>query len=133
MKKYFLAQSILIMFALIFFQSCKGTPTKTAVPSISAEQVKADIAAKKDFLLLDVRTPEEFDGPLGHIPGAIQIPVQQLEERIGELAKYKDKDIRVYCRSGHRSVRGTKILLKHGYKATNMLGGMKAWNKLENK
>ena len=133
MKKQFIAQSILILSALLFFQACKGTPTKAAVPSISAEQVKQNIAEKKDFLILDVRTPKEFDGPLGHIPGAIQIPVQQLEARIAELDSLKDKDILVYCRRGHRSVRGTEILLKHGFKATNMLGGMKAWNKLENK
>ncbi len=130
MKRYFIARSLLLVFALLFFLACKGEPQKSVVPSITAEQVRQNIAAQKDFLILDVRTPEEFNGPLGHIPGAVQIPVQQLEDRIGELAQYKDKDILVYCRSGHRSVRGTKILLKAGYKATNMLGGMKAWNKL---
>jgi len=133
MKRYFLSQSLLLFLPLLFLQACKGEPQKAAVPSVSAEQVQKDIAAKKDFIILDVRTPEEFDGPLGHIPGAMQIPVQQLEERIAELDSLKNKEFLVYCRSGHRSLRGTKILLKHGFKATNMLGGMKAWNKLAGK
>ena len=61
---------------------------------------------------------------------AILISLEQLEKRIAELEKYKDREIIVYCRSGIRSLSGTRLLLKYGYNAFNLLGGIIAWNKL---
>ena len=86
---------------------------------------------KNNTLLLDVRTLDEFDGPLGHIIGAVLIPIQEIEQRIDELNKHKEKEIIVICRSGNRSQTGTRILISHGFNAVNMLGGMKAWNDLQ--
>jgi rhodanese-related sulfurtransferase len=81
-----------------------------------------------DMIILDVRKPEELNGPLGKIDGAINIPVQELEKRINELDQYKDKAIAVICKTGHRSLTGTEILLKHGFtKAKNVEGGMTAY------
>ena len=76
------------------------------------------------LVVLDVRTPQELRGPLGKIDGVINIPVQQLEERINELEPYKDKEIAVICRTGNRSSKGTIILNENGYNAKNVLGGM---------
>jgi rhodanese-related sulfurtransferase len=78
-------------------------------------------------IVLDVRTPAEFNSSTGHLAKAILIPVQELERRIDELQKYKQKSIIVYCRTGHRSTSGTEILLKHGYNARNMEGGITRW------
>ena len=78
-------------------------------------------------VLLDVRTPEEFNGETGHLAGAFLIPVEELEDRVGELTKYRDRTIVVYCRTGHRSIRGTEILQRHGFKAMNMQGGITRW------
>lgn len=75
-------------------------------------------------LLLDVRTPEEFAS--GHIPSAVNIPVQELERRIGEL-KAKDRPIVLYCRSGNRSNRAAGVLKSAGYAAVHDLGAMSRW------
>lgn len=97
---------------------------------VSVEQVRQMITEKDSIILLDVRTVLEFDGSLGHIPGAILIPLAELESRMDELEVYKDAEVIVICRSGNRSGRATRILSDNGFKAYNMLGGMLAWNKI---
>jgi phage shock protein E len=74
--------------------------------------------------LLDVRSPEEFEG--GHLPGALNIPVQELDRRLGEVGP-AEHDVVVYCRSGHRSSRATEILREHGFTRVHNLGPMTAW------
>jgi phage shock protein E len=74
--------------------------------------------------LLDVRSPEEFAG--GHLPGAVNIPVQELERRLAEVGP-TDGDLIVYCRSGHRSSRATDLLRQHGFTKVHNLGPMTAW------
>ncbi len=76
------------------------------------------------FMLLDVRTAEEYAE--GHIRGAKLIPVQELEQRISEVPK--DRQVYVYCRSGGRSSRASKILADAGYaRIENVQGGFMAW------
>jgi rhodanese-related sulfurtransferase len=76
--------------------------------------------------VLDVREPEEFTGPLGHIRGAKLIPLGQLAERIGELSK--DKPMVAVCRAGGRSAQATLILQQAGFdKIANLPGGMLRW------
>jgi len=87
---------------------------------------------KNNVVLLDVRTPEEFNGTapdkFGRLAGAINIPVQQLEKRMGELNKYKNKEIIVYCSHSHRSPRASYMLMQNGFtKVTNMEFGMSEW------
>lgn len=100
---------------------------KNKPESISVSELKAEMKTDTSLIILDVRTPEELLGPLGHIDGVINIPVQELESRIGELNKYKDKNIAVICRSGHRSSMAQEILSKHGIKSKNVKGGMSAY------
>tara|TARA_Y100000768_G_scaffold286451_1_gene220782 strand:+ start:102 stop:491 length:390 start_codon:yes stop_codon:yes gene_type:complete len=71
---------------------------------------------------LDVRTAEEHK--IKSIPDTDCIQVQEIEKRIVELDKYRDKKIIFYCRSGNRFGTSTKILNENGFKAFNMLGGM---------
>ena len=78
------------------------------------------------YYFLDVRTAEEHK--IKSIPNTDCIPVQEIENKIVELDKYRDKKIIVYCRSGNRSGTATKILNENGFKAYNMLGGMNEWN-----
>jgi rhodanese-related sulfurtransferase/predicted nucleic-acid-binding Zn-ribbon protein len=85
------------------------------------------------LVLLDVRTPEEFNGTVadkfGRLAGAINIPVQELEKRITELKAYKDKEIIVYCSHSHRSPMASYMLMQHGFtKVTNMEYGMSEWH-----
>ncbi len=75
-------------------------------------------------LLLDVRTPAEFAA--GHLPKAVNVPVQELEQRMTEIGP-KDWPIVVYCRSGHRSSRAGGLLKTAGYSAVHDLGAMSSW------
>ncbi len=118
--------SIIAALFLLSINACAQEGFK----SITVEQLQKQIASDSTLVVLDVRTPQELSGPLGQIEGVVNIPVQNLNERIAELDKYKDRPIAVICRSGHRSGNATPILIKHNFNATNILGGMIAWNKM---
>ena len=76
--------------------------------------------------VLDVREPDEFSGPLGHIRGAKLIPLGELSGRTGELAK--DKPMIAVCRAGGRSAQATLILQQAGFdRIANLPGGMLRW------
>lgn len=74
--------------------------------------------------LVDVRSPGEYAG--GHIDGAVNIPVQELSERVAELAP-NDKPIVVYCQSGMRSASAARFLRAAGFKSVHNLGAMRSW------
>ncbi|MCF7825165.1 MAG: rhodanese-like domain-containing protein [Candidatus Marinimicrobia bacterium] len=77
-------------------------------------------------LLLDVRTKEEYNR--GYIKGAILIPLQELQARAGELEKYQNNPILIYCATGNRSTTASKILLDRGYKdVMNLRMGIMGW------
>jgi rhodanese-related sulfurtransferase len=93
-------------------------------PSISPEALQARIASGDAPLLLDVRTPAEFQD--GHIPGAINVPHEQVASRAAELAS--QNGVAVYCMKGPRARLGEQALLAAG--ATEVLhveGGFSAW------
>jgi len=117
-----------ILLIIILFTSFSWAQ-KDSTNFMSMEKFKDELKTNKQLIVLDVRTPQELEDPLGKIEGEINIPVQQLEKRVGELKDYKDKEIAVICTSGIRSLQGTEILLKNGFKAKNVLGGMIAFRK----
>jgi rhodanese-related sulfurtransferase len=81
---------------------------------------------KEDALVLDVREPAEFNA--GHILNARNIPLAELEKRVGELSKWKDKPIVIACATGNRSSSALGVLKKQGYeRAVNLAGGFAAW------
>lgn len=82
-----------------------------------------------DVILLDVRTKEEYDGSShpehGTFRNAINIPIQELDSRLTELEKYKDREMIVYCSYSKRSSRASYLLAQHGFaKIMNMEGGL---------
>ncbi len=82
------------------------------------------LAAMADTpMLLDVRTPTEFAG--GHIPDAVNIPVDDLRGRLAELPK--DRPVVAYCQVGQRGYLATRILMQAGYSASNLGGGYKTY------
>ena len=127
-------QQVIYVITALIAVSCNQKPIEQIpvkeFPNITVADIQKKINVKNNILLLDVRTVAEFDGPLGHIAGAVLIPIQEIEQRIDELNKHKEKEIIVICRSGNRSQTGTRILISHGFNAVNMVGGMKAWNDL---
>ena len=82
------------------------------------------IYKNEEMIILDVRTEQEYKE--GHIPGAILIPLQELESRLDELDK--EEKYLIVCRSGSRSAQASEILVSNGFKhITNMQGGMLDW------
>jgi rhodanese-related sulfurtransferase len=80
----------------------------------------------QNALLLDVREANEFKG--GKLPGAVHIPLSQLKERVGELAKMTSRPVVVYCGVGRRARSAGALLANAGFGSTYMLsGGLKAW------
>jgi rhodanese-related sulfurtransferase len=85
-------------------------------------QADAD-AIDEGRLLLDVRTPEEFAG--GHVPGAVNVPVDELRSRLGELPR--SRGVTAYCQVGQRGYLATRILMQAGFDAVNLGGGYKTY------
>jgi len=75
-------------------------------------------------VLLDVRTESEFAS--GHLPGAVNIPLALLKERVTGLI-WRDKPVVVYCRSGGRSARAAEVMRNRGYESICDLGAMGNW------
>lgn len=80
-----------------------------------------------DALLLDVRDPDEFES--GHIPGAVNLPLNELRTRLGELPG--DRAIWTYCGVGQRAYYATRILLQNGRDAKNLAGGMNTYRQIK--
>lgn len=96
------------------------------VKNVSAEEAYALINEDSEFIILDVRTKEEYDS--GHIPGAKLIPVQILPMKLAELDKYKEKPVLVYCASGGRSPRAVDTLVNNSFKKIYHLSrGISSW------
>ena len=82
------------------------------------------------LLILDVRGPDEFTGPLGHIAGAINLPLNDLPERLSELVR-KDGPVVVVCKTDRRSSIAADQLRKAGVADVSVLrGGMESWREL---
>lgn len=124
MIKYynFILSLLFVLSSVIFAQQKSGT-------SITITEFREKLKAGENILVLDVRTPEELLGPLGKIGSAINIPVQELAQRISELEKYKEKEILVICRTQNRSALAVEYLNNKGYNSKNVLGGMLEYNK----
>ena len=94
-------------------------------PQAALERIRTD----KNIVLLDVRSREEYNDELGHLENSILIPINELEDRVGELARYKDKTVIAYCSHGIRSARAAKFLTKKGFSVLSLMGGLTKWNR----
>lgn len=126
----------LAVIAVGIFLVTSNTPTATDTASndgdaatialISPQEYVSDFEqADKDYYLLDVRTPGEFDA--GHIAGAENIAVETLSQNLSSIPT--DKPIVLYCRSGNRSATATQILKDAGFtEIYDIDGGTNAWS-----
>jgi len=99
----------------------------TAKDEITALELKVKMDEKQDFVLIDVREPNEYD--IARIPGATLVPLSQLPNRFHELDKYKGKEIVLHCKSGIRSRKAINFLKQQGYEnLVNVAGGIAEWS-----
>lgn len=101
--------------------------TAGARQDIDTDTLAADLAAGRVPVLIDVRSDGEFRD--GHVKGAINIPVEQLESRFAELERFRGGPIYVICEVGGRSARAADRLAEHGFRAINVDGGTAAWRR----
>lgn len=113
-----------IIMSVLSFSGCSENEERSFV-SITAEEAKEIIETQSNYIILDVRTQEEFDE--GHIKGATLIPDTQISLFAEELLPDKDQQILVYCRTGRRSKNASKELVDMGYKNIKEFGGIVDW------
>lgn len=114
---------LLLLAALSGCVDSTKPPEKAQYIDITVQQAK-EMIDRGEVFILDVRTQEEYNA--GHIKGSTLIPVQVLDKRFNELPK--DRKLLVYCRTGHRSVQASEILVNNGFKEIyNMKGGIVEW------
>lgn len=120
-----------ILIATIFVLILGGAMfgfTQSGNSSIDVHKALERMQSDSSFVLLNVRTIEEWNSPTGHLKGALLIPVKELAARINELELYKNQTIIAVCRSGNRSGWATEFLKAKGFTVLNMEGGMLKWN-----
>ena len=99
-------------------------PESTRAPSISAAELQTRRESGSAPVIIDVRTPEEYAS--GHIPGALNIPFDQVAERITKIDA--PHGVALYCMIGPRARKGESALLAAGYeKVFHLEGGLAAW------
>ncbi len=101
-----------------------------AAPALDAAELKQRLDGDEDLLVLDVRSPEEYAGPLGHIRGAKLIPLPELGQRLDEIRDRAGRAVVVVCRTDRRSAQAIEQLRRAGFSNPLLVrGGMTAWNK----
>jgi rhodanese-related sulfurtransferase len=93
------------------------------MPAVTVGEIPAEPPSDGTLFLLDVREPEEWAA--GHIAGAVHIPMGELTSRLEEVPR--TTRVVAVCRSGHRSAAVTSYLVRGGWDAHNLTGGMMAW------
>lgn len=107
-----------------------AAPAAPAVTAFSKSVAPAELQALRQSrsapVVLDVRSPEEFAA--GHVPGAINVQHDQVESRLAELERFRDRDIVLYCRSGRRAGAAAEVLRRHGFgRLVHLDGDMPGW------
>jgi rhodanese-related sulfurtransferase len=95
------------------------------VPELAPAEVHARLAASPPPQIVDVRTAVEF--ARGHLPGAVNVPIQELPGRVGALALDPARPVVAICLSAHRSIPAVRLLRARGFEAFQLAGGMLAW------
>lgn len=111
-----------VFLVLIASLACGSAPEE--VREISPQELLSNPPAQ--VLILDARTPTEYAA--GHVPGAMNVPHDQLADRLTELEGGSGRPVVVYCRSGKRAAIASSVLLEAGFSDVLHLGGhMQGW------
>ena len=119
---------IFLLLAVMVLTACgqdKENDQGAVYVNITAEEAKQIMDNEEGYIILDVRTQEEYDE--GHIPGAIVISHEEIEEKAEDVLTDKNQLILVYCRSGRRSKIAAEALAELGYTNIKEFGGILDW------
>ncbi|MBQ8213156.1 MAG: rhodanese-like domain-containing protein [Clostridia bacterium] len=125
-RLWLLIAAILLLFpALVACNRQNNSQEDTTYEQITPAEAKALMDGEEGYIILDVRTPEEFAA--GHIAGAILIPDYEIGEKAENILTNKEQLILVYCRSGRRSKNAANELAALGYTNIKEFGGINDW------
>ena len=119
---------VFLLLAVMMLTACgqyKENGQGAVYVNITAEEAKQIMDNEEGYIILDVRTQEEYDQ--GHIPSAIVISHEEIAEKAEEVLTDKDQLILVYCRSGRRSKIAAEALAELGYTNIKEFGGIIDW------
>ena len=119
---------VFLLLAVMLLTACgqdKENDQGAVYVNITAEEAKQIMDSEEGYIILDVRTQEEYDE--GHIPGATQISHEEIAEKAEEVLADKNQLILVYCRSGRRSKIAAEALVELGYTNIKEFGGIIDW------
>ena len=119
---------VFLLLAVMLLTACghdKENDQGAVYVNITAEEAKQIMDTEEGYIILDVRTQEEYDQ--GHIPGAILISHEEIAEKAEDVLTDKDQLILVYCRSGRRSKIAAEALVELGYTNIKEFGGIIDW------
>jgi len=124
---------LILLLGIFVFSSCSSpenaeessSDSKNDYEQITPEKAKELMDSEENYIILDVRTDEEYNA--GHIKGALLIPDYEIKEKASSMLTDKDQLILVYCRSGRRSKNVSKDLAELGYTNVKEFGGIIDW------
>ena len=119
---------VFLLLAVMLLTACGQDKEKdqgAVYVNITAEEAKQIMDSEEGYIILDVRTQEEYDE--GHIPGAIVISHEEIAEKAEGVLTDKNQRILVYCRSGRRSKLAAEALVELGYTNIKEFGGIIDW------
>lgn len=99
--------------------------------AISVDLLRSKLKTEQNIGVIDVRTTNEYNGPKGHIPGSLSIPLSNISNQLDKIKSKNFDELYVICLSGARSASAVSILNKNGINVQNVKGGMMAWNRIK--
>ena len=114
-----------VLGALVLFWAIRSI-RRRRIPRRTTAEVHELLSGRNGTVLLDIRTDAERRGSI--IKGSHHIPLHRLRARIGELEKYRSREIVCYCQTGNRSLTAAAALRRFGFTASSMEGGIVEWN-----
>ena len=122
MKKTFLISAAGVILSLA---GCGRSTQPAAFTQISSSEAVKMMDETDDYKIVDVRTVSEYNS--GHIPNAICIPNESIDENVTAILTDKEQTLLVYCRSGNRSKQASQKLAELGYTNIYEFGGVNTW------
>ncbi len=123
---------VLVMAAAFFYRYMPRWQARS--PFVSSDDLKRRLDSGEDVVVLDVRTPSEYAGRGGHIPGAVNVPLADLKSRLmsrdEDLAAFKDHPVFVHCTGELRAARGARALREAKFNNVSVIkGGFHGWRR----